>query len=95
MREILFRAKDRTGILYHNWLYGALDNLNEDFWYITYKDRWGNKIIADIDINTVGQFTGLTDKNGKKIWENDVVNVESCAMGSLGTSKHTPMIWMK
>ena len=66
MREILFRAKDRTGILYHSWLYGSLDNLNEDFWFITYKDRWGNKITADVDINTVGQYTGLTDKDGKR-----------------------------
>lgn len=76
MREILFRGKDRTGILNHSWLYGSLDNLNEDFWYITYKDRWGNKITADVDKNTVGQFTGLTDKNGKKIFEGDIVKYE-------------------
>lgn len=31
------------------------------------------KIQVEIDANTICQYTGLTDKNGNKIWENDVV----------------------
>lgn len=73
MSENLFRGKDRTGILNRDWLFGCLDNLDEDYPQIIYKDRWGNRIIADVDKNTVGQFTGLTDKNGKKIFEGDIV----------------------
>lgn len=33
------------------------------------------KIQVEIDIETICQFTGLTDNNGKKIWEHDVVEI--------------------
>ena len=73
MKKRLFRGKDRTGILNKDWLYGMLDSLDEDFPRIIYKDRWGNRIIADVDKESVGQFTGLTDKNIKDIFEGDIL----------------------
>ena len=73
MKKRLFRGKDRTGILNKDWLYGMLDSLDEDFPRIIYKDRWGNRIIADVDKESVGQFTGLTDKSIKDIFEGDIL----------------------
>jgi uncharacterized phage protein (TIGR01671 family) len=73
MREILFRGKDESGILNHQWQYGALDNTDEKFPKIIRLDSWGNKMIVNVVPETVGQFTGLTDTNGKRIFEGDIV----------------------
>ena len=76
MREIIYRGKDRTGIMNHSWQVGALDNTNAEFPKIIRLDRCGNQMIIDVAPETVGQFTGLTDKNGKKIFEGDIVKNE-------------------
>lgn len=66
MREILFKAKTISG----NWVNGLLAN-KDDKWYIS--NKAGSPFAYEVRPETLCQFTGLCDKNGKKIWENDIV----------------------
>lgn len=67
MREIKFRAKRLDN---GEWICGDL-HLHTPFPHI--HSTCGDK--AKIDTDTIGQFTGLHDKNGKEIYEGDVLFV--------------------
>lgn len=81
MREILFRGKRDDNLA---WIEGYIYRIteNQEMPFLMMKDYHG--ITYPVYPDTVGQFTGLTDKNGTKIFEGDVVHMRTSGLSGHG-----------
>ena len=86
MREILFKAKRKDN---GKWVEGYL--MDENYINVPFNDydacgRFDDPI--EINPETLCQYTGLTDKNGRKIWENDITYIRSSGLSGYGVIKY-------
>ena len=72
-REILFRGKGNPKYNNGDWFYGYLFFDGDDYQIVD--PRYGS-CRRTVLKETVGEFTGMTDKNGTKIFEGDIVRTQ-------------------
>ena len=84
MREIKFKAKTCNG----KWVEGLLAH-KDDKWYIS--NKVGQPFAFEVRPETICQYTGLKDKNGKEMYESDILEWQV----RNGSSDYYECVWLE
>ena len=80
MRTILFRGKsEKSG----EWVYGLLGEIRNSRYISGVVYETGEITVSVVIDKTVGQYTGLRDKNGTRIFEGDRIAIEGLHPGQV------------
>ena len=92
MREILFKAKRIDN---GDWVEGnyITDEQDKEKAYIGYIFGIEDFDIVEVNPETLCQYTELKDKNGNRIWENDIVRIENSMDEGIGNVELYGGMW--